>query len=121
MVAGPCLGVPSDISAMTSENAGSGIAWAALVHTPGPTASGPVFQDPRFAHHAAFLRSLDEKGWLVAAGPFSDADGEGMTVVRYPASVGIDEVERLARADESVVSGLLSVRIRPWRVLKAGV
>lgn len=78
---------------MASEKAGSGVAWAALVHTPGPTASGPMFQDPRFAHHIAFLRSLDEMGWLVAAGSFADADGEGMTVVRYPESVGLDEVE----------------------------
>ncbi|GII99667.1 hypothetical protein Slu03_20450 [Sediminihabitans luteus] len=102
---------------MTSEKAGSGIAWAALVHTPGPTAAGPMFQDSRFPHHVAFLRSLDEAGWLVAAGSFSDADGEGMTVVRFPESVGIDEVERLARADEAVVSGLLAVRVRPWRVV----
>ncbi|MFC0674323.1 YciI family protein [Brachybacterium hainanense] len=105
---------------MTSESTGTGSAWAALIHSPGPTASGPLFRDPRFAHHLAFLRSLDEKGWLVAAGSFADADGEGMTVVRCPASVGLDGVERLARADEAVVSGLLSVRIRPWRVVMAG-
>lgn len=104
---------------MASENADAGIAWAALTHVAGPTASGPMFQDPRCAHHVAFLRSLDEKGWLVAAGSFADGDGEGMTVVRFPDSAGIDEVERLARSDQAVVSGLLSVRVRPWRVVMA--
>lgn len=76
-----------------------------------------MFQDPRFAHHVEFLRSLAEKGWLVAAGSFDDAAGEGMTVLRVPQPDGLADVERLARADKAVTTGLLAVRVRPWNVV----
>ncbi|GAA1731235.1 hypothetical protein [Brachybacterium phenoliresistens] len=76
--------------------------------------------DPRFAHPIAFWRSLYERGWLVAAESITSDDGEGMTVVRYPASMDIADLERLARADEAVISGLLSVRVRPWHVVMTG-
>jgi len=96
------------------------LVWVALIHTPGPTATSPMSKDPRFVKHLAFLRSLAQEGWLVAAGSFSDADGEGMTVVRVPHSVGIQEISTLARTDESVTSGLFDVRIRPWNVAMTG-
>jgi len=77
-------------------------------------------KDPRFMKHLAFLRSLAQKGWLVAADSFKDVDCEGMAIVRIPQSLGLDEFSRLARADEAVTSGLLDVRIRPWNVALTG-
>ncbi len=65
--------------------------------------------------HYAFLGRMLDAGRLVAAGPFADADGEGMTVL---AAESADEVERSARHDDqAVASGVLAVRIRPWRIV----
>lgn len=95
--------------------------WVALLHTPRPGVTGSVFADPRFPLHVAFLRSLGERGWLIAAGPLGDAAGEGMTVVRVPASVGLEGARDAALADESIVQGLFDVRVRPWNVVMSGV
>ncbi|RIQ21159.1 YciI family protein [Jiangella rhizosphaerae] len=91
--------------------------WVVLLHTPGPGVDGPIFGDPRFAHHRAFLQSMAERGWLVAAGPFGDAGAEGMTVLRVRGPGAAAEAKRLAEADQSVTQGLLTVRVRPWRVV----
>ena len=94
--------------------------WVALMHTPGPAAQEgtPIFQDPRFPDHVAFLRRMDEMGYLVAAGPFTDAGGAGMTVLRLPGADRHDEAVRLATHEDSAVrSGLLQVEVRPWDVL----
>lgn len=92
--------------------------WVVLVHTPGPSADGPFFQDPRFAHHREFLRSMAERSWLVAAGPLTDTTGEGMTVLRVPDENGLALATELAEADRSVAEGLFSVRVRPWNVVQ---
>lgn len=94
--------------------------WVVLSHTPGPAApvSGSLFEDERFVLHVAFLRSMREKGFLVAAGPLSDTEASGMTVLRLPGGGRFEEAERIAREDDGgVTSGLLDVRVRPWGVV----
>jgi uncharacterized protein YndB with AHSA1/START domain/uncharacterized protein YciI len=97
---------------------GDGPVWLALLHTPGPGIAD-VFAHPDFGGHVAFLRGLQERGVLVAAGPFTGS-GEGMTVLR----VGPDEVAEYVRRaqdeDRSVVRGVLLVRVRPWQVMFTG-
>jgi uncharacterized protein YciI len=94
--------------------------WFVLLHTPGPAIEPgqSVAEHPGMQQHYAFLRRMLEAGRLVAAGPFGDAAGEGMTVL---AAESADEVDRLAREDDQAVAGgVLVVRIRPWRVVMRG-
>lgn len=95
--------------------------WAALLHTRRPEVTGSVFADPRFALHVAFLRSLADREYLVAAGSFDDVVGEGMTVLRIPGPGGLAEARELAQADGSVAQGLFDVRVRPWNVVMSAV
>jgi uncharacterized protein YciI len=97
--------------------------WVALLHRPGPEAppSGSLFEDPRFGQHVAFLNRMREAGYLVAAGPLADADGEGMTILRLPGPGQLGTATRLATEDDiSVASGFFSVTVRPWRVVMSG-
>jgi uncharacterized protein YciI len=93
--------------------------WVALLHRPGPAASdGPLLEDPRFGEHAAFLGRMHEAGYLVAAGPLTDADGEGMTILRLPGPGRLADAAQLATQDDSAVaSGFMAVTVRPWRVV----
>jgi uncharacterized protein YciI len=94
--------------------------WVALLHRPGPAAptEGPLVEDPRFGEHVAFLNRMREAGFLVAAGPLADADGEGMTILRLPGSGQLSTATRLATEDDVSVSiGFLAVTVRPWHVL----
>ncbi len=92
--------------------------WVALVHTPTATVEGSVFEDPRFAEHVAFLQRMEQRGYLVAAGPLGDAPGAGMTILRLPGEDRIDEATRLAtQDDQAVVGGLFDVAVRPWQVM----
>jgi uncharacterized protein YciI/uncharacterized protein YndB with AHSA1/START domain len=106
------------------EGAGAGDepVWVALLHTPGPAAPAEgLFEAPLFGEHAAFLRRMHERGYLVAAGPLGDADGEGMTILRLPGRAGIAEATRLATEDDlSVAGGFFTVRVRPWQVMMQG-
>lgn len=90
--------------------------WAALVFTPAEGIGAAVFEDERFPGHIAFLKQMEEAGYLIAAGPMPDEPGAGMTILRLPGEDRIDEVERLVRTDASVSSGLLDVAVRPWLV-----
>jgi len=108
----------------TTGNAGAGEldggTWVALLHRPGPAApaSGSLFEDPRFGEHVAFLHRMREAGFLVAAGPMADADGEGMTILRLPGSGQLSTATRLATEDDTSVSaGFLAVTVRPWQVI----
>jgi uncharacterized protein YndB with AHSA1/START domain/uncharacterized protein YciI len=98
------------------------VSWVALMHRPGPAApGGSLFEDPRFGEHVAFLTRMLKRGYLVAAGPLADADGEGMTVLRLPGPGALAEATRLATEDDqSVVCGFLAVTVRPWQVLLPG-
>jgi uncharacterized protein YciI len=97
--------------------------WVALLHRPGPEAprDGSVFTDPRFGEHVAFLARMHAAGYLVAAGPLADAEGEGMTILRLPGPDQLGTATRLATEDDiSVASGFFSVTVRPWRVVMSG-
>ena len=93
--------------------------WVALMHRPGPAApDGPLLEDPRFAEHAAFLGRMHQAGYLVAAGPLTDADGEGMTILRLPGPGQLERATKLATVDDvSVATGFLAVTVRPWHVM----
>jgi uncharacterized protein YciI/uncharacterized protein YndB with AHSA1/START domain len=98
----------------------AGETWVALLHRPGPAApaEGSVFDDPRFAEHVAFLNRMSEAGYLVAAGPFTDLHGEGMTILRLPGADQVDRAAQLATEDDaSVATGFFTVAIRPWQVV----
>jgi uncharacterized protein YciI len=97
--------------------------WVALFHEPGPSAprDASLFQHPTFGEHVAFLERMQQRGFLVAAGPVAGAVGEGMTILRLPGADQLEEVKRLATQDDpSVASGFLRVSLRPWKVLLAG-
>jgi uncharacterized protein YciI len=93
--------------------------WVALLHTPSdPSLAGAVFADPRFGDHVAFLRTMAEAGYLVAAGSFTDRPGAGMTVLRLPGPDRLAEATRLATVeDASVATGFFTVEVRPWQVV----
>ena len=96
--------------------------WVALMHTPGPAAAAdvPIHEQPLFAEHVAFLERMAAQGLLVAAGPLMDQDGAGMTVLKLPGEMQLDEADRLATEDDrSVAQGLLKVTVRPWHVLRS--
>jgi uncharacterized protein len=91
--------------------------WQVLLHTPGPRwdPARRAAEQPGIEQHYAFVAGLLERGLLVAAGPFRDVDGHGMTVTRFPS---LDAAEHAAtREDPSVAGGLLAVRVRPWSVV----
>ena len=97
-----------------------GETWVALLHRPGPAApqNGSMFEDPRFRQHVAFLNRMAEAGYLVAAGPLGDADGEGMTILRLPGPGRLGTATRLATQDDaSVAGGFFAVAVRPWQVM----
>ena len=92
----------------------------ALLHRPGPAAprTGSLFEDPRFGEHVAFLNRMRDAGYLVAAGPLADAEGEGMTILRLPGPGQLCTATRLATEDDaSVAAGLFAVTVRPWQVM----
>jgi uncharacterized protein YciI len=102
--------------------AGPGEFWVALVHRPGPAApkEGSVFDDPLFSAHLAFLNRMKSAGYLIAAGPLSDAPGEGMAILRLPGGEQLAWATRLATEDDaSVAGGLFTVAVRPWQVMLA--
>jgi uncharacterized protein YciI len=69
--------------------------------------------------HYAFLQRLAADGVLVAAGPLTDSDGEGMTVIE---AGSVEDARQLAeQEDASVRAGVLSVTVRPWRVVLAPI
>ena len=98
----------------------AGETWVALLHRPGPAAprTGSLFEDPRFGEHVAFLNRMRDAGYLIAAGPLADAEGEGMTILRLPDPGQLSTATRLATEDDaSVAAGFLAVTVRPWQVM----
>lgn len=92
--------------------------WYALLHRPGPAVQPghSVFEHPGIAEHYAFLQRVAAAGDLIAAGPLTDVDGDGMTVIR---AESLPAATELAQSDASVRAGVLTVRVRPWRVVLA--
>jgi uncharacterized protein YciI len=95
--------------------------WFALLHTAGPAVleGQRVFEHPDIGEHYAFLRRLAADGVLIAAGPLTDADGDGLTVIE---AGSLAEARRLAeQQDGSVRAGVLAVTVRPWQVRMAPI
>jgi uncharacterized protein YciI len=95
--------------------------WQVLQHGPGPAwePGTPRGEQPGIELHFAFIDWLTERGLLVAGGPLVDADAEGMFVVRFAEQA---EAELAATTiDQAVVTGLLTVRVRPWLVVAGPV
>lgn len=111
-------------SFVTQAERGAGAAepgeiWMVLEHRAGPAApEAGVYSSPDFPKHLQFLRSLLERGTLVAAGPLPDTPGGGMAIVRLPDIGAAQQLVRAAQFDDgSVAAQLLTVRVRPWQVL----
>ena len=87
-----------------------------VLHAPGPgwKAGVPFSAQEGVQGHVAHFRQLLEDGKLHLGGPFLDEQAGGMMV---PAE-GLAEAEivAFAQADPAVVSGLLTVSVRPWLV-----
>ena len=69
--------------------------------------------------HLAHLGDLYRSGKALSAGPFDEQDDEKMRgLVILPASLGKDEVRRLASEDPAVKAGRLEVEIVRWYLQK---
>ena len=90
-----------------------------LLHSPGLRwqAGVPPRGQEGIEAHYAFVGRLAAEGLVVLAGPFLDTENGGMVLTRIES---LDEAQRRAEEDEAVRSGLLSVRVRPWRVVTRG-
>ena len=65
--------------------------------------------------HLARLGDLYRAGKALAAGPFAEQDDESIRgLIVLPASLGKDEVRRLASDDPAVKAGRLKVEIVRW-------
>jgi uncharacterized protein YciI len=90
-----------------------------LLHSPGPAVpeGTSVFDHPGMAEHYAFLQRRAAAGQLVAAGPLTATNGNGMTVLDV---ADLKEAKRLATEDDlAVARGVLLVRVQPWLVVMA--
>jgi uncharacterized protein YndB with AHSA1/START domain/uncharacterized protein YciI len=115
-------GWPGVLAAYVATMTGEQV-FVALQHRPGPAADPDtvLFQQPGFGEHMAFISRMRERGFLLAAGPLTESDGEGMTVLRLPADAGLAEATRLAMEDDrSVATGFFIVDVRPWQVMVLG-
>ena len=65
--------------------------------------------------HLAHLGELYKSGKILAAGPFDEQDDAGFRgLAIYPATLGKDEVRKLAENDPAVKAGRLKVDIVRW-------
>ena len=88
-----------------------------LLHVRGPAVPDRLAVGDRRASPSTtrFLQRRHAAGELVAAGPFEDTEGSGMTILDVES---LEEAVRLATQDDrSVVDGVLAVTVRPWRVV----
>ncbi len=75
---------------------------------------GPVMENVEA--HLAYQHEIEQKGIMVAAGPFADDEektmpGEGMVIIRADS---LEEARAIADADPMHQSGARSYRLRPW-------
>lgn len=75
---------------------------------------GPVMENVEA--HLKYQHEIEQKGIMVAAGPFADDDeesmtGEGMIIVRADS---LEEARAIADADPMHQAGARSYRLRPW-------
>jgi len=91
----------------------------ALFHSPGPGwADGVGFREqPGVELHYGFMKSLHDRGLLVAGGPFLDSVSPGRAVgVAVIRAGSAEEATAIANEDPSIDAGLLRVEVRPWYV-----
>ena len=62
--------------------------------------------------HLAFLAKLHEDGYLIAAGPITDENYCGLSIL----NVGVDEARALKEEDPAVRAGRFSIHVMPWMV-----
>ena len=62
--------------------------------------------------HVAYIRSLDDRGILVLAGPFLDYRG-GMVIIK---AASLDEADGIALTDPFVIHGVRNFEIRTWQL-----
>jgi uncharacterized protein YciI len=62
--------------------------------------------------HMAHLAELHEAGYLIAAGPLSDPDFRGLSIL----NVEPEQARVLKELDPAVVAGRFSVQVIPWMV-----
>jgi len=83
-----------------------------LIHSPGPLwdhAKG--FRDqPGLNQHLGYMSGYADKGRIVMGGPFLDNSG-GMMIFDVPS---LEDARAIAEADPTVISGLLTVTVKPW-------
>ena len=86
-----------------------------IFHSPGDAwrQGVPFREQPDVEEHVRHYRQLLEDGRLALGGPFLDDSG-GMMIAK--AGVGLEELERFAAADPTVLSGLLRYQVRPWMI-----
>jgi len=85
-----------------------------VFHHPGPAwlPGIPMREQPGLKAHVDHFRVEAEAGRLFGGGPFTDDASGGMVV--FKDDVEREHVERVAGADPTVQSGLLTFTIRPW-------
>jgi uncharacterized protein YciI len=90
--------------------------WFVLTHRSGPSwRPGAPFAEQRGIEvHAAFLRSLAERGVLVLAGPFADPTRDGPVSMAIIRAGGMEAARTIAEEDGSIQAGLLRVDVREW-------
>lgn len=65
--------------------------------------------------HREFLKSLLDKGTLVASGPYTDGGGSALIIIRLPESAGVADAEALMNDDPFHREQVLDGRsIREW-------
>ena len=67
--------------------------------------------------HMAHLADLHEAGFLIAAGPLSDAKFRGLSIL----NVEPDRARELKEKDPAVLAGRFSVQVIPWIVPRGAV
>ena len=97
----------------------SGQVRQVIFHTPGKAwVQGlNVLAQPGVSEHFAYIKVLHERGDVIAAGPFVDAQSGGMLVLHERLSA--EDAAAIVRKDPGVASGLVEFQIRAWLITVA--
>jgi uncharacterized protein YciI len=75
----------------------------------------PASRDEFRPEHREFLRGLNEEGYLIASGPFTDGDAGALLLIE---AAGSAAVERLLDQDPFQREGVIAEReVRGWDVV----
>ena len=88
-----------------------------LAHRPGPAWDPdlPYAEQPGVMGHIDFMRALDERGVLLAGGPFAQASADQPVGMAIVSAADLEDASRMAVEDTSLAAGLLSLEVREWR------